>query len=247
MKKIILVLAILALLVPCVYAADADSTTLAEMRTTVRELLGGTVISAYWTNTMIDDFLNMGCREYASIAAIGVQDEDTIITSASETDYALNSNFIEKVGVVRLENGRKRTIYNRTTDPASPAELPFGTDNAASSGDHPRFYTIGHNDSGYFIRLDPVQGIDSTEVDTLLIAYKAYAAVLDTDTVVTDIPYQGRNFVIKMAFYYCLVAGRDQPGVGLILPSATNDYSEARNTVLNRYAPKYDQNWKPAQ
>jgi hypothetical protein len=246
-KTFILLIILLVGMLPTLMAADADSVTLADLRASVRNLLGGTTISAFWTNTMLDDFINASCRDYACISSIGIGNEDTIVTAGTTTDYGLPSDFIEKTGVVRIENGRKKTLNNRGIDPVSPAELGLGADNASSSNDHPRFYTILSSDSGYFIRLDPVQGPDSSSGDTILVDYKKYASSLDTATSVTNVPYQGINYIISRTFWCCCVAGRDQPGIALITPIAQKDYDEARASVLNRFSPKYDPNWKPAQ
>jgi hypothetical protein len=248
MKKLLVILLLVVIgFAPCVKAADADSTTLLDMRTTIRNLLGGPSVSGYWSDDMINDFVDMACREYSSIANVGVRAETTIYTVQGTTDYILPSNFVERIGVLRYSAGRLITLNGRGIDPSSPAEMPFGQDNASSTGDHPKYYTIGHSDSGYFLRLDPVQIPDTSVTDTILIDYKRYAAALDTDTAVTDIPYQGRNFVIRMAFLNCLIAGRDQPGVSMTMPQAQVDYKDAREAAMNRYAPKYDPNWKPAQ
>lgn len=250
MKKLLVILLLVVIgFAPCIKAADTDSVKAVTLRNDVRNLLGGPSISGYWSNTMIDRFINLACREYASISNIGCALEDTIITAAdtTSTDFLLNSDFISCLGVMRLENGRKRALNNRDINSTSPAEMPLGQDNAASTGDHPRFYTIVHvNNRAYYLRLDPPEAI-STVRDTILVDYKAYATALTDTGTITNIPYEGINFVIRMALLSCLMAGRDQPGVSLILPQAQKDYEEARSTVLNKYSPKYDQNWKPAQ
>jgi len=245
MKKLILIL----MLWPALLWASADTTYLVDIRTDVRYMLGGQNLSTHWSDDMIDAFINMGCREYAKTAAEGIGAEDTIITSSDTSDYQLNDDFIERIGVVKLSGGRKVTIYNRTIDPNSPAEITLGIDNVGSQNEHPRFYNILMGlDSleaiAYFIRFDPASSSDG---DTILVDYKRSPARLSGDSALFNLPYVAQNFVENFAYYRCLMANKDQPGVTIALPNAEKDYSDARNTVMNTYAPKYDPNWVPAK
>lgn len=249
MKKLIVALIGVLMLVTPLMAADQDTVWLEDIRTSVRYLLGGASASQWYSDEMINDFINMACREYASIAAVGIGAVDTIITGDSLTDYPLSGDFIAVTGVVKTQDGRKVTMHSRDMDVASPAELGIGEDNADITS-HVAYYVIysaPDTDSvtswAYYIRLDPVM----IEGDTVLVHYKRQAVKLTEDSTRTNIPYVGINFIKWSAYRNCLLANKEAPGVQMAMPLADRSYAEAKTAIMNKYAPLYDPNWKPTQ
>lgn len=232
MKKLLTLLLVLILGVPA-YAADADTTTLTEIRTQVKEILGigGSSSFGGWTNTVINSMINLNCREYATL--IGIPKEDTIITAYQQTDYILGkagadstyssasaSDFWTVRGVVRISNGRKMTLRQKGINETSPGLQGIGE---SSVDTWPLYYVIKNQT----ITFDPVV----TGKDTIIVTYNAYATNLTADATATNIRYGGIPVVIWGTVLNCMIINREDNFVAAMIPLVEKKYQAVFSTI----------------
>lgn len=211
MRKMFFV--IVMLLAGTVIAADQDTTTQREIRTLVRDLLGGVSTSSTWPDATIDRLVNLAGREYSLL--VGISKKDTIVTTSGTKEYALNSDFlrIRGVGIYNIsEDKRETALLYRAPRVMGATSKALGEDDDHS---HPTYYTIsgGETNEGKYLIVDPPE--EEADRDTLIIYYFAQAIELGNvaaDTI-TNIPYEGIPMVVYAAVRSCLIKNREYPGL----------------------------------
>jgi hypothetical protein len=231
MKKLLILMALVCGLYAPAQALDADTVSLADIRTWVRDILGSGDAGGLWTNTVLNSQINLNCREYATI--VGIPKEDTILTAVGTTTYDLGyanygvscdscySDFWTVRGVLILENGRVKALKPKAIIEYSPAKKAIGEENVDQK---PVYFAIKRQQ----IIIDPPSA-DSG--DTLIVTYNAYATVLDSDTVVTNIPYGGIPAIVWGTVLNAMVINRESNFCQLMIPVVQGKYSAVFNAV----------------
>jgi len=223
MKKILAVL--LLLLIPTiVYSADQDTVTQRDLRGYVRNYLGGNATSSFWTDDIVDDFVNLACREYAMLG--GIQKIDTITTTNAVRQYALNSDFLRVLGVTRYipSTKREQTLKFRAMRSVDNLHKAYGQDD---DQDYSFYYSIvggGDSHSGSYLMLDPTE--EETTTDSIFVYYNAQATWLGNvaaDTI-TNIPYSAIPLVVLSATRSCMIMNREDQSIGVVLPIVNSMY-----------------------
>lgn len=222
MRKILATL--LLLLIPTiVYSADQDTVTQRDLRGYVRNYLGGNATSSFWTDNIVDDFVNLACREYAMLG--GIQKIDTLITVNAERQYALESDFLRVLGVTRYIPATKReqSLKFRAMRESDKQRKPFGQDD---DQDHSFYYSVTGSDdnNGSILLLDPAEE-ESTD-DSIFVYYNAQAVWLGNvaaDTI-TNIPYSAVPLVVLSAVRSCMIMNREDQSIGTVLPIINSMY-----------------------
>lgn len=212
MKKI-LILVVLLLMAGTAYADDQDTTTQRELRTFVRDHLGGVSSGSMYPDAIIDRMVNLGQREYALL--VGISKKDTIVTTSGTKEYALNSDFLRVRGVAiyNVENDkREKALLYRSPRSIGSKVKAYGEDD---DQDHPMFYTISGGDlnAGKYLIIDPPEEEDDR--DTLIVYYFAQAIELGgvvADTI-SNVPYEGIPMVVYSAVRGCLIRNREFPAL----------------------------------
>lgn len=236
MKKIIVLVALL--LSVNVYADDADTATQRELRTLVRDFLGGESTDSKWPDANIDRQVNLGGQEYALL--VGIPKLDTIVTTSGGTEYALNSDFLRIRGVaIYNENSdnREKALQYRSPRVLGSATKALGEDDDDT---HPKYYTVtgGETNAGKFLKIDPPE--EESDRDTLIIYYFAQANELGGADTLTNIPYEGIPMVVYAAVRNCLIKNREYPN----LPILQTMYDASRAVLIQEQS---DMEYEPSR
>lgn len=227
MKKLICLLLLMLMVSPAL-AADQDTVTQRDLRTGVRDLLGGIETSNTWTDVIIDRTVMMGCREFATF--IGIPAKVLQVTTTGVSVYALPSDFLKIRGVTKYNeeaDKRERRLLYRALRTSNEKEAGFGDD---SDLDHPAYYTItgadstGTKDRGWYLQIDPPE--EEADRDTLYIYYYAQATELTATDTISNIPYHGFNLVVYSAYLNCLFKGRENPTIAAVIPTVEKQYTK---------------------
>lgn len=170
--------------------AGNDVTTLQELEQDVKNNLA-TEADPFHPDSVLDDFINMACRELAGYGAI--EKLDSVILSSGQPLYALDSVCLEIVSVfpctVNASQGLDRIDTRDWGKIAASSQLTTSRYYAFQ----PAYYAEKKAWAVPRIRLYPAH---SGLADTLLIVYYAQANELTADTDTTNVPYEYRYLVV---------------------------------------------------
>lgn len=192
MKRALTLLLVLGLAFPVLAAHNVI--TLQELEQDVKNNIA---ISndPYLPDTVLDDLINLGCREIANYGLI--EKLDSVILTAGDPQYDLNEDFLEASAVrpcsVTAARGLDRIEFK-----------DWGKIAAATQLTAMKYYAIQHefvsDSSGGFTSAAQLWLYPAPQaVDTLLVHYTAEAneVIGDADTV--NIPYSCRDLVVFYA------------------------------------------------
>lgn len=231
LSKITVFLLVLGLAFPALAAHNV--TTLQELEQDVKNNIA---ISndPYLPDTVLDDFINLACRDVASYNLI--EKLDTVVVTAGDNQYDLNEDFLEATAIypcsVTAARGLDRIEFK-----------DWGKIAAATQLTTMKYYAIQHefvaNSSGGIISAAQLwvypahSGVD----DTLLVHYTAEADELIDDADTCNIPYVYRQLVV---FYATAMAfGRAQEYDRMNLWFSLYDQMLNKKLLFRKYGVDY--------
>lgn len=193
------ILFILCLLLPVSVLAGFNVTTLQELEQDVKNNLA-TEADPFHPDTVLDDFINLACRDLASYGVIVRADSVILATSgASFHIQSLSDDALEVLAVFPCTSAASRALDRiRFED--------WGKIGASSDLSAIKYYAVQPSHvtdsstglappSGAKLWLYPGPG----SVDTLVVIYTAQAVELAGDADTTNIPYSYRELIVYHA------------------------------------------------
>lgn len=205
MKKIVFLILFL-ILSASAFAANQDTTYTIDIRNSVRDFLDDQS-GIFWTDAIVDRFINLACRE---VAAYGfVEGIDSVAIVGDQRRYPLPSDFIStrRVTVKHPDTGnRERTMLQRAFGREQPGLQVFGSDNPV---DYPQYWSVVRDGKDTtFLMVDPPPATSPVS-SFIFVYYRAQANELTGDSTITNIPYEAKLLVVLSTVRNCLIMNRE--------------------------------------
>lgn len=204
MKKIILLILMLSV---SASAANQDTIYTIDIRNSVRDLLDDQS-GIFWTDAIVDRFINLACREVAAYGFIEGIDSSAI--TANTRRYTLPDDFIStrRVTVRHADTGlRERTMLQRAFGREQPGLQVFGSDNPV---DFPQYWSVVKDGKDTtFLMVDPPSSSTPGSDAFIFVYYRAQANELTGDSTISNIPYEAKLLVVLSTVRNCLIMNRE--------------------------------------
>lgn len=214
MRKMICLILFL-LLSASAFAGNQDTVKAADIKNQVRDFLDDPN-GEYWTNAIIYRFIDLACREVASLGFI--EKIDSVAITANSRRYKLPNDFIytDRVTVKHPDTGnRERTMLERAFRRDEPGKQVFGGDGIM---DYPQYWSVVGSGDTSFLVVDPPP-TSSPASSYIFFYYRAQDVDLTADTTTrTLIPYQAIPLVVLSTVRNCLIKNRENPTNQLVMP-----------------------------
>lgn len=207
MKKILFLILMLSLMLSVsVSAANQDTVYTVDIRNSVRDFLDDQA-GVFWTDAIVDRFINLACRE---VAAYGfVEGIDSVAIVGLTRRYPLPSDFIStrRVTVKHPDTGnRERTMLQRAFGREEPGRQVFGSDNPV---DYPQYWSVVRDGKDTtFLMVDPPPAVSPSD-SYIFVYYRAQANELTADSTISNIPYEAKLLVVLSTVRNCLIMNRE--------------------------------------
>lgn len=184
-KILILVLLLAVTAFAQIDSVNTDTVSLLDARTSLRALLNdndSTAGKCRWSNTMLNQYINLAVRETATGGAI--LKLDTIVTSVDKAFYWLKGDCIVPVfALIKGSENRWKSL--------APKDYG-GFARTAATGAITSYCVMD--------KLVLFDRDGSTNGDSVIITYSAYANNLTADSSTINIPYALQDSVLSMAY-----------------------------------------------
>lgn len=205
MKKIVFLILFL-ILSASAFAANQDTIYTIDIRNSVRDLLDDQS-GIFWTDAIVDRFINLACRE---VAAYGfVEGIDSMAVGGDTRRYPLPSDFVstKRVTIKHPDTGnRERTMLQRAFGREEPGRQVFGSDNPV---DYPQYWSVVRDGKDTtFLMVDPPPAT-SPAASFIFVYYRAQANKLTGDSTISNIPYEAKSLVVLSTVRNCLIMNRE--------------------------------------
>ncbi len=242
MKKVILLILMLSLMLSVsASAANQDTVYTVDIRNWVRDFLDDQA-GIYWTDVIVDRFINLACRE---VAAYGfIEGIDSVAIVGLTRRYPLPSDFIStrRVTVKHPDTGnRERTMLQRAFGREQPGLQVFGSDNPV---DYPQYWSVVRDGKDTtFLMVDPPPAVSPSD-SYIFVYYRAQANELTGDSIITNVPYEAIPLVVLSTVRNCLIMNREDQTNQLMIPEVSKMYQTFFALIL---AQKSDADYIPHQ
>lgn len=240
MRKMICLILFLLLSVSA-FGANQDTVYTVDIRNWVRDFLDDQS-GIYWTDTIVDRFINLACRE---VAAYGfVEGIDSMAVGGDTRRYPLPSDFVstKRVTIKHPDTGnRERTMLQRTFGREEPGRQVFGSDNPV---DYPQYWSVVKDGKDTtFLMVDPPPTV-SPAASYIFVYYRAQANELTGDSTITNVSYEAIPLVVLSTVRNCLIMNREDQTNQLMMPEVSKMYQTYFALIL---AQKSDADYIPHQ
>jgi len=202
MKKL-LFLVFLFLAVPL--WAGQDVTTLQELEQDVKNNLA-VASDPYYPDSVLDDFINLACRDLASYGVI--IKADSVVVTAGDFILALNEDFLEAIAVFpctsTASEGLDRIHFTQWGKLTNMPQLT-SADYYTTLPEHVTDYSAGILTGAKLMLYPAHSGVD----DTLIVIYSAEANELSANADTSNIPYTYRALVGYYATALCFLRSQE--------------------------------------
>jgi hypothetical protein len=232
MRKLFLISGILFLLSGLLYAEGRDTIRVSNIITSVRyELNDLDSSTAFWSNTVLRDFIKESLRDVAGMGAI--IGWDTIVTIKDVTFYQLNSDFMDispfntsTGALIKTSTGWKALAF-RAFKVSDAGDIPIGKD---ASRTQPAFYSVTNN----YLILDPPSTAGG---DTLRVFYEAFGTAITADSSTLNIPYEYKRLLVLGVLRRALLMNRENVTYQMMAQVIDNEYKDKYSRLYRRSEP----------
>lgn len=240
MRKMICLILFLLLSAPA-FGANQDTVYTVDIRNWVRDFLDDQA-GVFWTDAIVDRFINLACREVAAYGFIeGI--DSTALTGLTRR-YTLPDDFIstDRVTILHADtDDRERTMLERAFRRDEPGRQVFGSDNLL---DWPQYWSVvSDGKDSTFLVVDP-PSLVSSPTSFIFVYYRAQATELIADSTITNVPYEAVPLVILSAVRSCLIMNREDQTNQLVIPIVNEMYKTYFTLLL---AQRSDVDYIPHQ